>query len=254
MGWFKRQRKEGELIKQPGAHLDVVDERDYIASVDTDALPRSHSLRVFCPPVKSQGMANSCTAHAVVTCYEIEAKVLEKKWFIEGSEQYNYHFSRIGGGQWPNDKGAYLREACKVLQSRGNCPEQLMPYNAHDINNEPGAFTDSFARFFKVAFYSRIIDVDVIRANVYGGHPVALTIPLYPGFYNVPPADPNVPLPRTGDRLHGYHAIAIVGYDDDKAAFEIFNSWGPAWGDHGFAWIPYEYLKKHDFDAWVLRL
>jgi hypothetical protein len=40
---------------------------------------------------------------------------------------------------------------------------------------------------------------------------------------------------------YGYHAMCVVGYDDDKygGAFEVQNSWGSKWGNGGFIWIPY---------------
>jgi hypothetical protein len=33
--------------------------------------------------------------------------------------------------------------------------------------------------------------------------------------------------------------MCVVGYDDDRGAFELMNSWGRKWGNGGFIWIPY---------------
>ena len=35
------------------------------------------------------------------------------------------------------------------------------------------------------------------------------------------------------------HAIAIIGWDDDKGAWLIKNSWGTDWGDNGYGWLKY---------------
>nr|WP_050671407.1 C1 family peptidase [Luteipulveratus halotolerans] len=42
----------------------------------------------------------------------------------------------------------------------------------------------------------------------------------------------------TGDE-EGGHCVAIVGYDDTKAAWIIKNSWGTGWGMGGFGYIGY---------------
>ncbi len=57
----------------------------------------------------------------------------------------------------------------------------------------------------------------------------------------------------------GYHAISVVGYDDDiwvdlnqngtieegeKGAFKFANSWGDNWGNDGYMWIAYDALNK----------
>ena len=59
----------------------------------------------------------------------------------------------------------------------------------------------------------------------------------------LPPEDPN-------DR--GGHAFAIVGYTQD--GFIIQNSWGPKWGYHGFALLPYTDWVEFGYDAWALAL
>ncbi len=41
-------------------------------------------------------------------------------------------------------------------------------------------------------------------------------------------------------RFYGGHAMCVVGYDDDRGAFEILNSWGRKWGNGGFIWVPYK--------------
>ena len=46
------------------------------------------------------------------------------------------------------------------------------------------------------------------------------------------------------------HAMAIVGYDDNKygGSFLILNSWGEGWGNKGYTWMKYS-----DYNKWVLE-
>jgi hypothetical protein len=50
----------------------------------------------------------------------------------------------------------------------------------------------------------------------------------------------------------GGHAFALAAYDAE--GFWLQNSWGPAWGDRGFAHLRYEDWLKNGNDAWVARL
>jgi hypothetical protein len=61
-------------------------------------------------------------------------------------------------------------------------------------------------------------------------------------------------LPYSGppQGITGGHALAVVGYDDDRQAFRIINSWSTKWGDEGFAWISYDYMRQYVHAALVL--
>lgn len=43
----------------------------------------------------------------------------------------------------------------------------------------------------------------------------------------------------TTSKKAGGHAVALVGFDDEKKAWLIKNSWGEEWGESGYAWISY---------------
>ena len=54
----------------------------------------------------------------------------------------------------------------------------------------------------------------------------------------------------------GGHAITMVGYDDNRygGALKVINSWGQAWGDGGFFWMPYSFAASGIMsEAYVLE-
>jgi C1A family cysteine protease len=90
------------------------------------------------------------------------------------------------------------------------------------------------------------------------------------GFFGFPSANAGdapgkFPFPCPGEQAIWGHAVAAVGYDDQlkitntrcntttTGAFLIRNSWGVAWGDHGYGWLPYEYVRQGlALDFWSL--
>jgi C1A family cysteine protease len=53
--------------------------------------------------------------------------------------------------------------------------------------------------------------------------------------------------------------VVAVGYDDsrrirsDKGALLVRNSWGPDWGEAGYGWLPYSYVKRRlAMDFWTV--
>lgn len=65
-------------------------------------------------------------------------------------------------------------------------------------------------------------------------------------------------IPEPGDASmlgFGGHAQCVVGYDDTKygGSFLIMNSWGPEWGNNGFAWVRYPDFKRYVREAYGLE-
>jgi hypothetical protein len=49
------------------------------------------------------------------------------------------------------------------------------------------------------------------------------------------------------------HAMLAIGYDDERQAFRIVNSWGAAWGDGGFAWLAYAVWETQVGTGYVIE-
>ena len=95
-------------------------------------------------------------------------------------------------------------------------------------------------------------------------------IPSMFGFWGFPSFEKSnvkggIPYPCEKESAEWGHAVVAVGYDDSikikntncsketTGALLIRNSWGPAWGDKGYGWIPYEYvLNNLAMDFWSL--
>ena len=47
------------------------------------------------------------------------------------------------------------------------------------------------------------------------------------------------------------HVVLLIGWDDNKKAWLIKNSWGEEWGEKGFGWIKYGSNNFGMFAAWI---
>jgi C1A family cysteine protease len=86
------------------------------------------------------------------------------------------------------------------------------------------------------------------------GRAVALGLWLTRGFFTNPGG--HIPVPEPDEaRLEG-HAVLVVGYDDSardgQGILIVRNSWGTAWGDGGYGYLPYAHLALGS-EAWAVE-
>jgi C1A family cysteine protease len=248
------------------------------------ALPGQVDLRPWCSPIENQGHLGSCTAHAGAGVVEYFEKRAHGK-YIDGSRLFIYKTTRKLMGV-VGDTGAWLRTTMGALSLCGVPPEKYWPYTdntqpgtegARTFDDDPPAFIYSVADNFEALRYfcHDPAGHDITPNNVLNSVKkyLAAGIPSMFGFYGFPSANAtNVPgafpFPCAGEQAIWGHAVVAVGYDDNlkikntqcntetKGALLIRNSWGTAWGDHGYGWLPYAYVSKRiASDFWsMLRM
>lgn len=259
---------------------DLPDIRDY--SADTDAIrkilkgskplkdalkatPSAADLRVWCSPIEDQESIGSCTAHAGVGMLEYYQRRAFGK-HIDGSRLFLYKVTRNLLG-WTGDTGAYLRDAMKAMVMCGVPPEEYWPYDITKYDEEPGAFLYALGDNYEAVKYYRLDPaattpaerLEAIKTNLAGGLPAMFGFTVYSSMPAIGEGTGEIPFPKAGEQVQGGHAILAVGYDDgkkigsSKGALLIRNSWGTAWGDNGYGWLPYDYvLKGLANDFWSL--
>ncbi len=269
MGWipdypdFRDYTEENEKIREilepTGVLLRVPGERKKGAAV----LPPSMDLREWCSPIEDQGQLGSCTANAGAGVIEY----YERKSFgrhIEASRLFLYKVTR-NLMKMSGDTGAYLRTTIGAMVIFGVPPEEYWPYtdDPKSFDSEPPAFCYSFAQNYKTLMYYRHDpasagpDAVIERLKTYlaAGHPAMFGFSVYSSIEQAAETG-EIPFPSPRDRMEGGHAIVAVGYDDRKeirnehadrpetGALLIRNSWGKAWGEAGYGWLPYAYVKR----------
>lgn len=221
------------------------------------ALPRRVDHRKDCSAIEDQGQLGSCTANACIGMVEYMERRAGGQ-HIDGSRLFLYKATRKLLG-WTGDTGAFLRTTMKALVHFGIPPEEVWPYEVSTYDQEPDPFMYAYAANTKAISYLRLDPPDHtpaeilkdVKAVVSHGYAVMFGFSVYSSLKT----DPDIPFPTSKDRLEGGHAVLIVGYDDDhpcinglrgstkKGALLIRNSWGQDWGDDGYGWLPYDYIR-----------
>lgn len=246
------------------------DERDYKLRAEAAELPKTIDLRNKCPPVFDQGKLGSCTAQAGVG-----AHMMLNDSDVMKSRLYLYYKERFLDGRTDVDSGSSMRNVGKALQKYGVPSEENYPYLAEKFANTPPSAVDEEAARNRILKYVQLGDVWEIKTYIATRHqPVMIGMEVYPSFERVGKSG-IVPMPGRENPLGG-HAILIVGYDDNlikKAGFfrSLFalissgeycetgylicrNSWGEKWGNKGYFYLPYSFVREgYAFDAWVIE-
>jgi C1A family cysteine protease len=232
------------------------------------ALPTTVDLRAWCPPIEDQGALGSCTANAGVGLVEY----FERRAFgrhIDASRLFLYKVTR-NFLHWTGDTGAFLRTTMGALVLFGVPPEEYWPYAIPTFDKEPTPFCYAFGQNYQAIKYYRLDPTGTgpdtllarIKSNLAAGLPPMFGFTVYSSISQASTTG-KIPLPTSGEKLEGGHAVVAVGYDDKlkikntnhgaaetTGAFLIRNSWGTGWGNTGYGWIPYEYVRKGLAEDW----
>jgi hypothetical protein len=220
------------------------------------ALPESANLQKFAPSVGNQGEQGSCvawsSAYAARTILE-SARTGNNADNIKFSPAFLYNQIGLDGCQ-----GSYIIRAMEFMTKQGSVPYNDFAYDEQDCTRQPDPQLMNEARQFKMHGFNRLslgdrndaIDIHAIKENLAQGAPVVIGMMVGQSFMQSMKGQ-DVWQPESGDENmmgFGGHAMCVVGYDDTKygGAFLLMNSWGPEWGNNGFAWVNY-----NDFTTYV---
>lgn len=256
-------KSKGKLVPRSvqwyGWVPDLPDQRDKLYAAPARvlrAMPPKVDLRPGCPPVYDQGQLGSCTANGIAAAIEFDRRKLGQKTFTP-SRLFIYYNERVIEGTVNQDAGAQIRDGIKSVVKIGAPPETDWPYDISKYTHRPPARAYADAKKDLVTSYFRLTQtISQMRGCLAGGYPFIFGFTVYESFESDQVAQTgNVPMPGSGERAVGGHAVTAVGYDDSNRRFIIRNSWGASWGIKGYCLMPYEYLLTPNLssDFWTIR-
>jgi len=204
------------------------------------ALPSSVNLKDIFPTPGNQGRQSSCVAWAVAYALRSHQEEVKQNWGLHTDNHLfspGYVYNQINDGA---NKGTQVSHAMDILVYQGVSTLASFPYDESDYLTQPTAAQKMEATYFRVAEWYTVSGRDSIKRRLADGEGVVVGIVIFPDFDNINLSNPIYDVVNGTSR--GAHAVCLIGYDDEKGAFEFINSWGAGWGLGGYGWISYDLM------------
>jgi C1A family cysteine protease len=209
-------------------------------------------------PVKDQGETGTCWAFGAVSAYESDYRVTNTQT-IDAAEQQVINCSGAGdeNGGLALDVFTWMVNTRSNLVDEGTAPYQgikltcsttpataykATAYGVIDPSGNPSRIA-SVAAIKKALVRYGAISASVLATDLFQFYTT--------GVFNEIPSDYNTPSTN--------HAITLIGWDDDKNAWILKNSWGTNWGNtcdygtsKGYMYINYNSNNIGRRAAWIL--
>lgn len=252
--------------KQYGLIISTRSNKDYKYIMSGSVL-ESVDLSKKSDPVHDQYPYNSCVAFATGELLEEhllatvpDYNIKWKDWNI--SQAFIWACARYTEGTITKNSGVILRNAFKYIQKYGFLSKDQWDFK-NGVYRMPSISMMNLAAIHlkflpHLPKYYRLSDnkkykVNQIKDCLSNGFKVVLGIPIYDNFESY----------RSGvlrewkGTLKGYHAVVVVGYNQDSESngvvFKIKNSWSNYWGDGGYFHISEDLIKQHTYDIWTMK-
>ena len=248
------------------------------SSVPEGSMPTyvDNSQLKYFPPIRSQGSLNSCgpfsgTYYTMTYMYALEHDLDAKIGGDNNRLSPKWTNNFLNGG---NNSGGWYFNAFTIGINHGAMTWEEFPYDSNYkqwcMNTQ--YWKNTLSRRFESFGYINGTNTDEgmqqVKDMLLNGY--VLNFPTYINSWQSTTISDD-PSTTADDAFvgksacywvngyNGYHAMTVVGYNDDiwvdvnqngvvnsgeKGAFRIANSWGTGWREGGFSWMAYDALKN----------
>lgn len=258
MGWFRDNPDYRDYTLEHQVVECVLDKQG--SRIYLEDVPTRVDLRDYFMPVRDQHSLNAASAFAGVALHEyFAARLLDK--CSEGSALFAFKMAQTLQGVRENI-GVGLRNVLKAIRRFGLPDEHYYPSTMDHLSAEIPGFLFSFRSCEYSPSYIRLDDRSVdsaitlkrVKRFLAAGFPCVCGFPIPKSVDD----SGTISFRSTSDGVRGGQAVVVVGYDDEylpdhSGALLVRNSWGTAWGNHGYGWLPYAFvLDQLAVDFWTL--
>lgn len=247
------------LLPDDGSYEQVERKNDLLTR-DYTIMPNKYSLLGYCPMVKSQSQYGTCTSWATAYAARTIAEAVKYGWTNQRqitSEAFSPLFvyaliKNKSSLRYDSDcqEGTSICKALQLMKEKGvpkfaSFDVLCASYISEALMQKAQPFKiDDYFTLFSITCTDANEKIRKVRKALSEDCPVVIAMHIPQSFFfaektwNGSDIDPT---------KHGYHAMCVVGYDDNMhgGAFHIMNSWGTDWGDNGYVWVKYSEFAKY---------
>jgi len=230
--------------------------------------PKMFSLAADLPPIGNQGETSACVGWSTAYYCYTTSIARQRKLTPEQRKDPRFVFSpafiwhQYNGGD--KMKGMHIYEAFDVLAKQGCAAMSDMPWKEEDATSQPDEQAKAHALRYKARQTVSLFkgkrngeegDAEKLKNWLWETkQPFVVGITVYTEFFKMS-HDPNFVYKPTENKgkIEGLHAVCIVGYDEDKHAFLMVNSWSDKWANKGFVWLHEDFVTQESLEGWGQR-
>jgi len=222
---------------------------------DRKRLPRKLDLREDWWTIRDQQNTGACVGFA--TADGVLRRLFVKSGKIRKDELISPRFIWMANKEvddltdYPTTfietAGTQTKTALRIARNFGAVTEEILPMNGRLFNGSVQGFYITAGRLRILSYHNLNLDSRQLKSWLVQRGPILARLDVDENFRNANASSSQ--LDNYDDLLiHGGHAVAIVGYDDDR--FLIRNSWGTDWGDNGYAYVSSKYFERAFTEAY----
>lgn len=244
-------------------HSDLLDKKDLnpgelfsqYEPKPSNTLPKNADLRRYFSSVKNQGKQGACSSFSLTSVFEYFLNN-ETHQNDDMSEAYVYYNAREIQGDTSIDEGANLYNVIRGMAAKGVCLEALCPYDSSVFDKRPSNEAYEDGKEHTVTKAKDVpVSVESVKSAVNDGYPVVGCFRIFESLQEN--TNGFIPMPTDEERSHEeekFHAMVICGYNDKHGHFIVRNSWGTGFGDKGYCYLPYSYLRDSDLTRYAVAI
>ncbi len=188
------------------------------------------TLKSYMMPPRKMGANNASITYALAAALE---------YYVNLDENYKDNLSpdyiRLSLGGNPSTE-----ESLAFLIEKGTISAAIMPYEVTSL--PPSVYA---AKHYRIKNFMRLIQpathpkqkIFELKKAISRGNPIIAELKISQSFKTLKSRMWDLNIDKS---FIGSHFVVVVGYDEERKAIEILNSWGRDWGNGGYAWLTYE--------------